>query len=278
MTRKVDAGQRSTGVDAVRVLGIIAVVAGHSFNDEAVHHWTYTWHVPLFFILSGYFWQDGRRSLRDEARQRFRTLAVPYATCMSLIFVVVAQKEAANGGAANLLGLALHVAAGGRYIGAPWSAFWFISAMFAAVMVYRMLDTIPFWRRGALLLLVMSSGYAFGQHYAAIPLGLGIGIASTFYVWSGQAIRRCSVGIRLPGTVGLATLGAAGVRIVAMPRAMDLMQGDFGTQSSPPWWPSPSQGASSCCARWRSDNARHGWPVASQDWLGLGSASSCCTR
>ena len=47
---------RVTSLDLLRVLGIVAVVATHAFYmTPARRLLLFTWQVPLFFVLSGYF-------------------------------------------------------------------------------------------------------------------------------------------------------------------------------------------------------------------------------
>jgi polysaccharide biosynthesis protein PslL len=46
--------QREIWIDVAKGLGIITVVIGHSEIPFAKHYF-YWFHMPLFFILSGYF-------------------------------------------------------------------------------------------------------------------------------------------------------------------------------------------------------------------------------
>lgn len=64
--RHTPAPSRSVGIDVVRVIAIVAIVAGHAWTRVRSALVVHAWHVPVFFILSGYLW-SGRRSLRQEA-------------------------------------------------------------------------------------------------------------------------------------------------------------------------------------------------------------------
>ena len=69
--------RRLAGIDVLRVLGIIAVIVGHGWGQvDWVRAAIYSWHVPLFFVLTGYFWSSDR-SMSDEARRRGDSLARP---------------------------------------------------------------------------------------------------------------------------------------------------------------------------------------------------------
>ena len=72
------ASTRNTGVDALRLVSIAAVVLGHSYlSTLEFTEYLEIWRMPLFFFLSGYFWTRGRPLLPD-LRGRWTSLAVPY--------------------------------------------------------------------------------------------------------------------------------------------------------------------------------------------------------
>lgn len=45
-------------IDYVRDIGIWTVVLGHSFCSEDLKQYIYSFHMPLFFFLSGIFWRE----------------------------------------------------------------------------------------------------------------------------------------------------------------------------------------------------------------------------
>lgn len=49
--------QRDTSLDIVKGIGIILMVIGHSGCPKWLHDVIYTFHMPLFFICSGYFYK-----------------------------------------------------------------------------------------------------------------------------------------------------------------------------------------------------------------------------
>lgn len=51
-------GNRETWVDCVRGIGVFFVVLGHLYQNEPIGRFIYGWHMPLFFILSGYLIKD----------------------------------------------------------------------------------------------------------------------------------------------------------------------------------------------------------------------------
>lgn len=126
---------RSVGVDTVRVIAIVAIVAGHAWTRDRSALVVYPWHVPLFFILSGYLW-SGRRSLDQEARRRLETLGRPYLFWLLVLIastLIVLGPEARD----RVIG-ALR---GGAEALQPFTTFWFVSALLVTVLCSRSCST-----------------------------------------------------------------------------------------------------------------------------------------
>ena len=90
-------GTRSVGIDTLRIIGIAAVVVGHVWIDDTTRAVIYTWHVPLFFVLTGYFWTPGR-PIGGELRKRWQTLGVPYLAWLVILLAMLAAAAAVKGG------------------------------------------------------------------------------------------------------------------------------------------------------------------------------------
>ena len=77
--------RRNTGVDVLRIVSIVAVVAGHAYGPRLPGgEYLEIWRMPLFFFLTGYFWTRGRPWATD-VRGRFRSLMVPYLVWAALM-------------------------------------------------------------------------------------------------------------------------------------------------------------------------------------------------
>ena len=64
--------------DKIKFAAILLVLAGHLTFPAGAIHWIYSFHMPLFFIISGAFAKglDGRFS--DFAKRQFKRLILPY--------------------------------------------------------------------------------------------------------------------------------------------------------------------------------------------------------
>lgn len=75
-------------ISIAKALGIILMVVGHSGCPTAIGKFIYLFHMPLFFICSGYFFKDisDRNSLSSFYKKRIKGLYLPYLK-WSLLFL-----------------------------------------------------------------------------------------------------------------------------------------------------------------------------------------------
>ena len=104
-------GERIAYVDAARGLAILCVVLGHLYPGDGIVQYISSFHVPVFFILSGLLMaaRDGwkTRRLTEFAAKKAKRLLYPYATISALNLAlpvsdgeqirVLTQEEAATG-------------------------------------------------------------------------------------------------------------------------------------------------------------------------------------
>lgn len=94
------------------------MVMGHTFYFDHLHQLIYGFHMPLFFVLSGYCIEK-KYTIRDFVKKRFKSLMLPF-----LYFAIIE--------------VAIIAVAKGRF---SWSFFypdighvlWFLPVMFVAV-------------------------------------------------------------------------------------------------------------------------------------------------
>ncbi|MGN7223884.1 acyltransferase family protein [Curtobacterium flaccumfaciens] len=220
--------KRRAGIDAVRILGIIGVVAGHVWwQSELVRAIIYTWHVPVFFFLTGFFWHRDR-SIATEISVRARTLLVPYLTWLVAISAVylpwlyITGRESTPRFVVDLL-------LGGSHIGRPYSAFWFITALFVATVTLRLVQRLPLWIPASIAGAATLVTFVTAQPIAAIPLSAGTAVPAITFLLCGYAARRVHERVAHPRWVAAALLGASAVVIAAGANSVDLKQADFGT-------------------------------------------------
>lgn len=76
---------RSYHIDLAKGIGILLVVFGH--HDTALHPYIATFHMPLFFLLSGLF-HPCQLDFKSFVKRRARQLLVPYFSFSIVLFLI----------------------------------------------------------------------------------------------------------------------------------------------------------------------------------------------
>lgn len=165
--------KRDETVDVVRGIGILLVVFGHNWitvHEKALlFRVIYSFHVPLFFFLSGVFLSPSV-PFRSFVRSRAAALLKPYFVVM---FAVTAQAAVHNlvvGKAvypAILMQLVNVAYATGNLI--PWSPMWFLPSLFvSSVACFLIVALLP--GRGRLPALVVAAGLLIMGHGVLVAI------------------------------------------------------------------------------------------------------------
>jgi acyltransferase len=221
--------ERSAGIDAVRVIGIVAVVVGHVWTtSDPLRDSIYTWHVPLFLVLAGYLWTEPRQ-LDVELKARWRSIGLPYVAWLLLISALYFPWIFIRHGSLSGAELAAPFL-GGTYIGRPYSAFWFMGALFGVALLYRLMQSWPMWVRSILSISALSVGYVIPDFLAAVPLGMGVALPSLIFIVAGHAFKLHRARFAQPVVTGALLLLCCAVAIVVgVSKPLDLKHSDFGT-------------------------------------------------
>lgn len=224
--------KRSPGIDLLRLVALIAVIIGHVAPDTT-REALYTWHVPVFFVLTGWFWKD-EGTFRSELTKRTRTLLVPYlGWLLALVGLVVLLSPERWGGFT-----AADFVRGGAALGRPFSAFWFVTALWATTLLLRVLDRGGPWAPWVAATAGVAIMTIAPHIVAAIPLAFGTTGAGLLFVLLGRSARRLSE--RRSGNpqgsanaplvlvlMGLLVLAATAIFAGSGP--LDIKSGDLGT-------------------------------------------------
>ncbi len=138
MNRNAARDTRVPWVDVLKFLGIFAIYLGH-FGEKAgkLYPFVYTYHVPLFFFVSGFFAdsKDGE-TFFSFVKKKFQKLMVPYFTFVVLSVLMHAIQYDL---AADQLQYELQ-----RYVFAVrntllHSSLWFFSCLFVVSVLHRLI-------------------------------------------------------------------------------------------------------------------------------------------
>lgn len=128
-------------IDAMRGIGILLVVMGHVTRNSSIYAFIYSFHMPLFFAVSGFLFKP--RSISDLLRRRISTLIAPYVAFASLTFVYWRLIESClRGGNPDVFGALFNIiiASGGPERWSFNSALWFLPCLFVTELAYSLIS------------------------------------------------------------------------------------------------------------------------------------------
>lgn len=84
-------GQRIEEFDLIKGVGIILVVIGHCKISNDLHSAIYSFHMPLFFVVSGYFFY--KESITKKFKKTFLHLIIPWVffVFLNILFSIISK-------------------------------------------------------------------------------------------------------------------------------------------------------------------------------------------
>ena len=126
-------------LDVSKGIGIILVIIGHCvYLGGGMHNWIFSFHMPMFFILSGVLIR--KENLNTFVKKRFKSLIVPYFV-FCLVGLIVTFVIPVFRIKYNIHGLLYDL-----YMGSPdyinISSIWFLVCLFIASVILQIIFTI----------------------------------------------------------------------------------------------------------------------------------------
>ena len=77
--------------DTAKFIGMMMIILGH-FGVPEINRFVYTFHIPLFFLISGYFYAP-RESTVLLVKNKFRQLIIPYILVMLVVICIYGMQN-----------------------------------------------------------------------------------------------------------------------------------------------------------------------------------------
>jgi fucose 4-O-acetylase-like acetyltransferase len=68
--------KRIVWIDNIKGFAMLLIILGHSFPPDTLKIWVYSFHLPLFFFVSGYLFK--KRPLDETIKRKTKSLLIPY--------------------------------------------------------------------------------------------------------------------------------------------------------------------------------------------------------
>lgn len=165
-------------LDIAKGIGIILVIFGHSLNiGGRLFQLIFTFHMPLFFLLSGYVFK-GNESFLYLLKKRAKTLLLPFMGYYCLGLLVTLLLPVWRSGL-NLAGIKRDLLL--AYPDAVHnSSIWFLVCLFLVIIIFFIIKKFPVWIQVLLLTALYSVGISYSRHrfgffgYSRIPFALDV--------------------------------------------------------------------------------------------------------
>lgn len=180
-------------INVAKGIGIICVMLGH-LGNEMIDRVVFTFHMPLFFLISGYFLNDSVPIL-EFIKKKAKRLLLPYyvtggSICILLVLADIVRglwgeipSDFFNMIIAVIFGSCFDVTEQIHGIG----AIWFLWALFWAALIVRLSCKLK-WRGAvwiSLLALVSYVSYSF----LVLPLSVQPGCCAAIFVYLGWKLK-----------------------------------------------------------------------------------------
>lgn len=125
--------ERKVEIDIFKAILIILVVVGHSLSHETqVNKYIYLFHMPAFFLLSGYLTDFGKEDFIQFVRKKFFSYVVPYIAYSIMFYIFFIPEPFIK----NLL----RTCFGGVYNITLYSfPYWYINCLFLSIVFLKLI-------------------------------------------------------------------------------------------------------------------------------------------
>lgn len=186
-------------LDVAKGIAIIAVIIGHC-GISSINAIVYSFHLPLFYIISGYFSRSDN-TFSQFIKKRFKQLIIPYIITAGIIVAIHTLESYISVGywptrtALKCISLAALYGSGSS-VSLPCGnvpsigAIWFLPAMFFAQIIWRYTAT----KKKPILWLI--SIFIIGYLTSSIvwlPLSIQAGMTCSLFIYIGNQARKINI-------------------------------------------------------------------------------------
>lgn len=190
------AGKRVKYIDIARGIAILCIILGH-FGVYEVDRVVFTFHVPIFYVITGYFLSK-KHDVKTFVKDKARTLLVPYGiTCVamvlfSMIFAVMLRESVVE---AALQWTAASIYGSGVNYTEPFTihkigAIWFLLSSFWGSVFFRFSLEMKKKVRLIFILALFCIGYLTTIKCFWFPFSIQAGCCATLFMYFGYLARK----------------------------------------------------------------------------------------
>lgn len=213
--------KRMRFIDIARAIAMILIVLGHTIVHNGNIYWfyklLYSFHVILFFMISGYVYTNSSEENISFIKKKFSSLMIPYFIFGILflipyfIFGTEVSKNINATSNINLLSSIKEIIYGVGYQGNLKQniSLWFLPALFTSEVIYKLIDSIKIFKKQnsylkILILLIVS--YFSTKLNIVFPWGINSALTLLVFFQLGNTLKEKNILCKIKQNISLKIL------------------------------------------------------------------------
>lgn len=177
--------ERDISFDIVKGICILLMIIGHSAASSQVTNFIYSFHMPVFLFISGYFLSQ--KKITEILQKNFRTIVVP---CVFVYLVCFGAKYGIQ-----TLGINHRLFSNPRIqnwesIAHAYLPIWFLWTLFESRLLFHFLLKIKNEMLLLLLCFIFALFFTNIAQYSNIPFAIGQTMRSMIFIYVGILVKR----------------------------------------------------------------------------------------
>ena len=134
--------KRIDDIDILKAIGIILMILGHIGFGEIFDVWKASFHMPIFFLASGFLYKKSSFKFADFFKKKFKALIVPYISFGFLHYLIWFFINISNADKVDMKKPLINLFTFNNRDLPISGALWFLTALFFLEIVYYVLDNL----------------------------------------------------------------------------------------------------------------------------------------
>lgn len=187
---------RISSLDVAKGIAMICIILGHTHFSKEAGHVMFTFHVPIFLLIIGYF-INRKQTVLAFTKKRLRAVMLPYfVTCAAVIVLNVLDGLRFGTALTELIYWSKAAVYGsGNEYNAPFeilaiNAIWFLPASCLASILFRCVLELPDRWRAPAVGALFAAGYLSSACLFWFPMSIQAGCCSVLFLYLGWLFRQ----------------------------------------------------------------------------------------
>lgn len=182
-------------IDILRSVGILLMVAGHVGFGNAFDYYIHAFHMPMFYIISGYLYKNKNIKFREFVIKKIRSLIIPYLIFgifheVIIIFIGIVRNDV------NILSDMYHLLLYNHENMPIAGGLWFLTSLFFMdILIYCLEKLVNIWLKYSCIIFLVILGYVI-PFYTRLPLSMDTALVGVGLFYIGKYMHETEIGLR----------------------------------------------------------------------------------